>query len=136
MVPPQLCDIYEPSDSRYTNQKKITRAAQGQVLSRNDTEDNYYFDLSANTRITITLDIPRWKGKTVFYVYKSKPDYAFQTASFWLCEWAAWTQPRPGLRRAAGILGPDRYVVRLYTNNSATDYDNANQYTLLLVASQ
>ena len=102
---------------------------------RNDTEDNYYFDLSANTRITITLDIPpALKGKTVFYVYNQS-----QTTPFKLpvsgCANGSLDPTKTRLTASCGILGPDRYVVRLYTNNSATDYDNANQYTLL-VASQ
>lgn len=136
VVPPQLCDIYEPSDSRYTNQKKITLAVPLKAkFCRNDTEDNYYFDLSANTRITITLDIPpALKGKTVFYVYNQS-----QTTPFKLpvsgCANGSLDPTKTRLTASCGILGPDRYVVRLYTNNSATDYDNANQYTLL-VASQ
>ena len=51
------------------------------------------------------------------------------------CENGSLDPTKNRLTATCGILGPDRYVVRLYTNNSATDYDNTNQYTLL-VASQ
>lgn len=137
VVPPQLCDVYEPNDSRYTNQKKITLAVPLKAkFCRNDKEDNYYFDLSANTRISITLDIPNaLKGKTVFYVYNQSQTTPFSNPIGGACENGSLDPTKNRLTATCGILGPDRYVVRLYTNNSATDYDNTNQYTLL-VASQ
>jgi hypothetical protein len=30
------------------------------------------------------------------------------------------------------VLAPGRYIVRLYTDNSATDFDKQNPYTLLI----
>jgi predicted Ser/Thr protein kinase len=72
------------------------------------------------------LGAPALRGKTLIWVYNQTK---LDTTICGNGDLAA--SPRITVTNC-GVLSPGRYIVRLYTDNSATDFDNQNPYTLLV----
>jgi len=126
---PSICDAFEPNDNRRTNPYRLDTGQPYQAgLCAND-EDNYTFDIVRNAKPTITVDLPpALHGKTVVWIYEqTKPDST-------ICGYGGQAVvPKITVSNCA-VLAPGRYVVRLYTDNSAIDFDKQNPYTLLVTS--
>jgi hypothetical protein len=124
---PSICDAFEPNDDRRHNPYSLEVAKPYQAgLCAND-EDNYTFDIVRNAKPTVTIDLPQpLRGKTVVWLYdQNKPDVT-------ICGYGSRAVvPTISVTNCA-ILTPGRYIVRLYSDNKATDFDKENPYTLVV----
>ena len=122
------CDPFEPNNDRKTNAVGIQiDTSYPAKICANDDEDNYYFDLQRNAKPTITLDLPtKLRGKTSIWLY----DQLNLDVS--MCGYGGSQVLSRIVVSACPSLAPGRYIVRIYTDNILTDYDNVNPYTLLV----
>jgi hypothetical protein len=120
------CDAYELNNERRNNPHELAVSfAIRARLCRNDEEDNYYFDLARNAAPTITVDLPpALRGKTSIWIYDQ------DNLDNEICGYGD-TQPLARITISnCGNRAPGRYIVRLYTDNSNTVYDNVGLYML------
>jgi hypothetical protein len=126
---PSICDAFEPNDNRRTNPYRLDVGTPYQAGLCVNEEDNYTFDIARNAKPTITVDLPpALRGKTVVWIYdQNKPDAT-------ICGYGGQAViPKITVSNCA-VLAPGRYIVRLYSDNSAVDFDKQNPYTLLVTA--
>jgi hypothetical protein len=126
---PSICDLFEPNDNRRNNPAKLEIGQPYQAgLCIND-EDNYTFDIVRNGKPTITVDLPAaLRGKMLVWVYdQAKPDTT-------ICGNGSLAAVAKITVSNCSILVPGRYIVRVYSDNSATDFDTQNPYTLLITS--
>jgi predicted outer membrane repeat protein len=125
-IPPS-CDAYEPNDDRKVNPSGplVSGTLYHARLCANDPEDNYYFDTPTKATISIALSIPqRLVQHIAIGIYAQK----------------ALAQPLDGkgcfvdsiqsnqFTSSCSLPAGGRYVLRLYTTESA--FDDANDYVL------
>jgi hypothetical protein len=122
-----LCDPYEPNDDRRVNPwgPLVSGQSYQAKLCRGDPQDNYYFDTTTANAIQIRLQQPgALVDQTSLWVY-STDDLARPLPN-------CGTGPiRVGdYRCTCALPRAGRYVVRFYSKDPDTYYDDVNPYTL------
>jgi hypothetical protein len=130
-TPPSSCDIYEPNDDRNVNPfgPLISNQTYAAKLCQDD-EDNYHFTTATNEQIQVVIHLPTsLVGGTYLYIY-DRNDLR-QNAD--ICKTATGQLNKADSTILCSIPHAGAYVVRLYTADPATVFDNVNTYTLRVV---
>lgn len=125
LIPAQVCDVFEPNDDRRVDPYGPLTIGQSYQarLCADDAEDNFYFDVTANTQLNVAVTLPpSLVSRASVWVYDQ---LNFGQA---ICG-AGPITAAPFTLQTCPVFAPGRYVVRLYTADS-TVFDDQNSYAL------
>jgi hypothetical protein len=123
---PRWCDDYEHNDDRWHpwGPLQLGQAIQAK-LCRGDAEDNYCFDVSTTNGIQIYLQLPNsLVNHTSLWLYAADDlEWGHEKCS----EGTVIVTP---FTKNCNIPHAGRYVLRLYSDDPNTHYDDLTPYTL------